>query len=100
MFPHVTSPSGEASFAGWGGAPRRACCWPIWWRVWPSVCGSRQVSGQRGSASRLAARPVTQAFHILLNAIAALVSAVSAGVGTTRGRPAPGWAWELALRVR
>jgi hypothetical protein len=58
------------------------------------------AAGERAAWTlvRLAARPVAEAFHILMNAMIALVSAVSAGDGTTRGRPAPGWALELAFR--
>ena len=97
MFPHVTSPSGEASFAWMGSAHVGMLLAHL---VAGLALGLWLAAGERAAwmLVQLAARPVTQAFHILLNAIAALVSAVSAGVGTTRGRPAPGWAWELALR--
>ena len=96
MFPHGSSTSGEASFAWMGSAHVGMLLAHL---VAGLALGLWLAAGERAAWTlvQLAARPVAEAFHILLNAIAALVSAVSASVGTTRGRPAPGWAWQLAL---
>jgi hypothetical protein len=61
------------------------------------VLGLWLAAGERAAWTlvQLAARPVAVAFHILLNAISALVAA---GVGWARVCAAPGWVLELVLR--
>jgi hypothetical protein len=55
------------------------------------------AAGERAAWTlvRLAARPVAEAFHILLDAISALGAT---GAGWERVFAAPRWVWELALR--
>ena len=55
------------------------------------------AAGERAACTliQLATRPVAEAFHILLDAISALVAA---GAGWERVFAAPRWVWELALR--
>ena len=55
------------------------------------------AAGERAACTliQLATRPVAEAFHILLDAINALVAA---GAGWERVFAAPRWVWELALK--
>ena len=94
MFHHGSSARGEISLAWIGSAHVGMLLAHL---VASLVLGLWLAAGERAAwlLIQLAARPVAKAFHILVNAISALVAS---GVGWARVCAAPGWVLELVLK--
>jgi len=91
---HGAAASGETSLVWMGGAHVGMLLAHL---VAGLLLGLWLAAGERAACTliQLATRPVAEAFHILLDAISALVAA---GAGWERVFAAPRWMWELALR--